>query len=56
MMRLMSFCATAMAAAKTAVTAPTQVTTWSAAGWDPALMSGNMRATRKTPAATIVAA
>src|SRR6187397_3567704 len=60
-MRLISYWATAMVAAKTAVMTPTQVITWRAGAgvsnpgtW--ADMSGYMRATRNTPAATIVAA
>src|SRR6266436_794916 len=57
-MRLMSFWATAMVAANTAVMAPTQVTTLSAGetvsgGKD---INGYTRATRNTPAATMVAA
>ena len=59
-MRLMSFCATAISAAKTAVNAPTQVTTVSAVvvppASAPACISGYTRATRYTPAATMVAA
>ena len=49
-----------MSAAKTAVIAPTQVTTVSAVvvppGCAPICISGYTRATRKTPAATMVAA
>src|SRR3954471_12403665 len=61
----MSSCATAMLAAKIAVIAPTQVTTFSAvvgaiapvdSSIGDVLMSGYTRATRNTPAATIVAA
>src|SRR5579864_2134670 len=60
-MRLMSICATAMHAANTAVMAPTHATTVNAAvlpGTDTVLgsNSGNTRAIRNTPAATIVAA
>src|ERR1035437_1277508 len=60
-MRLMSVWATAMLAAKTAVMTPTQVMTWSAPGTDVtpgkcAAINGYTRATRNTPAATIVAA
>ena len=57
----MSVWATAMLAAKTAVITPTQVTTWSAPGAVAtpagcAAINGYTRATRNTPAATIVAA
>src|ERR1051325_4870087 len=61
-MRLMSRWATAMVAANNAVNAPTNATTVSAVEFaeDPkaasAWKSGYIRATRKTPAATIVAA
>src|SRR6267142_2117308 len=54
----MSFWATAMVAAKTAVMAPTQVTTLSAVETVSVEMAinGYTRATRNTPAATMVAA
>jgi len=53
-MRLMSVCATPINAAKTAVMAPTQVTTSRAV--ETGSINGYTRATKNTPAATIVAA
>ncbi len=54
MTRLMSFCTRPTVAAKNAVIAPTSVTTISA--WCEYSNSGDMRATRNTPAVTMVAA
>jgi hypothetical protein len=54
MTRLMSFCTRPTVAAKNAVIAPIQVTTVSASG--ACSNSGDMRATRNTPAVTMVAA
>ncbi len=53
-MRLMSFCTQPMVAAKIAVQAPTMVTTVSAVS--EYSNRGDMRATMKTPAVTMVAA
>ncbi len=54
MTRLMSFCTTAMVAAKKAVNEPTSVTKLSATG--ARSNSGDRRATMNTPAVTMVAA
>ena len=54
MMRLMSFCTQPMVAANSAVEAPTTVTMAKAVG--AYSNTGDMRATRNTPAVTMVAA